>query len=56
MKDSFEDKVRKLIRVHQKKTGEDIREVRVFTRQRIGYNGERQIIVNYWTNENNQNV
>ena len=51
MKKCFEDKVRDLIERENKNksTEQQIKEVKVEVRPRIGYAGKEQIIVNHWT-------
>lgn len=51
MKKSFEDKIRNVIEIHNKNTSEEqkIVEVKVLVSKRIGFNGNEQIVVDYWT-------
>ncbi len=51
MKKCFEDKIRDVIKLHNKsrKLEDQVKEVKAVTRPRIGFGGEEQIIVNYWT-------
>lgn len=51
MKKHFEDKVRALIESHNRKLPDEqkIRELKAIVRSRIGFNGNEQIIVDYWT-------
>jgi hypothetical protein len=51
MKKCFEDKVRDLIIRHNKNkpVEQQINEVKVKVNPRIGFTGNEQIIVNYWT-------
>lgn len=51
MKKSFEDKIRHVINSHNKNVQEEnkIVEVKILVSKRIGFNGNEQIIVDYWT-------
>lgn len=46
---TFEDKIRQVIREHEKKSKQEVTEVRAYKKRETGFGKKEEIVVNYYT-------